>query len=407
MKALLIHQVFVSPKEAGGTRHFELGSYLVKSGHEFSIVASSLSYLTGREAPGEGEEEGLGGIRVLRAYTYPALHRSFTWRVISFLSFMVSSVWSALRAGPVDVVMGTSPPIFQAASAWLVAALRRKPFLLEVRDLWPEFAIDMGVLKNRVLIALSRWLERFLYARATRILVNSPAYRDYLISKSIDPGKIDFIPNGVDPEMFDPDADASVIREEFGLGDRFVVLYAGALGKANDLFTLLDAAEQLKEDEGVVFLLVGDGMEKARLKARIENRRLDNVLLVGAQPKERMSLFLAAANACVATLLNIPMFKTTYPNKVFDYMAAGRPTLLAIDGVIRLVIEKSGGGVFVPPGNPTAMTEEILKMKSNPNRAFAMGRAARAFVVKHFNRRDHAEQFKGLLERMAEGSNVH
>src|SRR5690606_4284270 len=144
--------------------------------------------------PGLVVEQTIDGVRILRTYILPALHRSFVWRVIAFISFMFTSVWAALRAGQVDVVMGTTPPIFQAVSAWVVATLRRRPFLLEVRDLWPEFAIDMGVLKNPILIALSRWLERFLYARATHIVVNSPAYQEYLRDKHVPKSKISFIP---------------------------------------------------------------------------------------------------------------------------------------------------------------------------------------------------------------------
>ena len=165
MRVLLIHQAFVSPDEAGGTRHYELGKYVVSSGHQFTIVASDLSYLTGKAINQQRSlvfEQQLNGIRILRAFTYPSLHRSFAWRVISFLSFMVTSVWAGLRAGPIDLVMGTTPPIFQAVSAWLVALLRRRPFLLEIRDLWPTFAIDMGVLHNPLLIILAKWLERFL-----------------------------------------------------------------------------------------------------------------------------------------------------------------------------------------------------------------------------------------------------
>src|SRR5438552_11677426 len=147
MRVLLIHQSFASPDEPGGTRHYELARHLTELGHRVTIVASDLSYLTGKRVFAKRKlisEQDLGGVRVLRAYTFPSLHRSFFWRAISFLSFMFTSVIGGLRAGPVDLVMGTSPPIFQAVSAWLVSLLRRRPFLLEVRDLWPEFAIGLG-----------------------------------------------------------------------------------------------------------------------------------------------------------------------------------------------------------------------------------------------------------------------
>jgi glycosyltransferase involved in cell wall biosynthesis len=263
MHVLLIHLVFKHPSEPGGTRHYELAQRLLREGHRLTAVASNLDYETSQPLIDRSRlmvEQNLDDIRVLRAYTYPALQRSFSWRVVSFLSFMFTSVWAGLRAGPVDLVMGTSPPIFQAVSAWLVAVIRRRPFLLEIRDLWPAFAIDIGVLKNPILIALSRWLERFLYARATHLLVNSPAYGDYLLNKGVPAAKISLIPNGVDPDMFDPDAKGERVRQKWGLEDQFVVTYTGALGLANDIPTILRAADRLRNQAQIHFLLVGDGM---------------------------------------------------------------------------------------------------------------------------------------------------
>ena len=180
MRILLINQAFVSPEEPGHTRHFEMAKFLQSRGHDLVIVASDLNYQTGQHTvarTGIFAAQNFDGVRVLRSYIYPALHRSYVWRIVSFFSFMFSSVWTALQVRDVDLVMGTTPPIFQAVSAWFVAWVRRKPFLLEVRDLWPEFGVGMGVLTNPVVIALARWLEMFLYARATHILVNSPAYK--------------------------------------------------------------------------------------------------------------------------------------------------------------------------------------------------------------------------------------
>lgn len=407
MRLLLIHQAFTAGDEPGGTRHYELARHLQRAGHTFVIVASDISYLTGRPAVARRRlftRQVLDdGIQVLRAYTYPALHRSFVWRVLSFLSFMVTSLWAGLHAGPVDLVMGTSPPIFQAISAWLVALLRGKPFLLEIRDLWPEFAIDMGVLTNPLLIALSRWLERFLYARADHILVNSPAYRDYMLVRGVSPEKVSLISNGVDPGMFDPQDDGAALRGEWGLAGRFIVTYAGALGLANDIPTILRAAARLQGRPDVHFMLVGDGKERRPLEAQARELGLNNVTFTGAYPKTQMPAVLAASDACIATLKDIPMFRTTYPNKVFDYMAAGRPTILAIDGVIRQVIEAAQGGTFVPPGDDAALAAAVRRLADDPMQARAMGQAARSYVVKHFDRRDQAEAFMGLVMRLSEG----
>jgi len=372
----------------------------------FTIVASDLSYLTGKKVAGARgciTEQNVDGIRVLRAYTFPSLHRSFIWRVVSFLSFMVTSVWAGLRAGKVDVVMGTSPPIFQAVSAWLVAALRRRPFLLEIRDLWPEFAIDMGVLRSPILIRFSRWLEGWLYRRADQMLVNSPAYRDYLIRKGIPASKVAFIANGVDPDMFDPESDGASVREQLGLGGKFVVVYAGALGMANDIPTLLRAADRLKSNPEIQFLLVGDGKDRPALKAQARKMGLANVLFTGAQPKSDMRHWLAAADACLAILKDIPMFRTTYPNKVFDYMAAGRPTILAIDGVIRDVIETAGAGMFVPPGREDLLAQAVETLSADRVRCREMGQRARAHVCLRFDRHQQAKELLSLLETTASG----
>src|SRR6516162_4142661 len=215
IRLLLIHQAFASPSDGGGTRHYEFGRRVISRGHSFTVVASDLSYLSGTPVVDRNAlyaEQSTDGLRVLRTYAHPAIHRNFIWRVFSFLTFAGSSFLTALKSGPVDIVMGTSPPIFQAFAAWLVAFLRRRPFLLEVRDLWPEFAIDMGVLKNPLLIWLSRGMECFLYARSTHILANSPAYREYLVRRHVAPLKISLISNGVDPAMFNPESTGERVR---------------------------------------------------------------------------------------------------------------------------------------------------------------------------------------------------
>jgi glycosyltransferase involved in cell wall biosynthesis len=404
MHILLIHQSFVSPDEPGGTRHYEFARHLVQCGHKFTIVASDLNPLTGQSVvnrDGVIAEQHFDGVRVLRAFTYPTLHRSFAWRVVSFISFMATSVWAARRAGPVDVVIGTSPPIFQGVSAWLVARLRRRPFVLEIRDLWPEFAISLGVLTHPILSALSRWLERFLYACANHIVVNSPAYCSYLMEKGVTKSKISLIPNGVDPDMFNVHTAIGKVRDELSIkNDVFIATYAGALGLANDVETILYSAAYLLNDDKIHFILVGDGKERRNLENQAIALKLKNVTFLGPQPKARMPEILAASNACIATLKDIPMFRTTYPNKVFDYMAAGRPTILAIDGVIREVVEAAGGGVFVPPGNAAALADAIRMLSQNPQQAQAMGAAARVYVTKNFNRRQQAARFAALIQQL-------
>jgi glycosyltransferase involved in cell wall biosynthesis len=183
------------------------------------------------------------------------------------------------------------------------------------------------------------------------------------------------------------------------LKDKFVVTYAGALGMANDISTILQAAKQLRDHPEIHFVLVGDGKERQNLETIAREWDLANVTFTGVVRKSEIPQVLAASDACVATLKDIPMFRTTYPNKVFDYMAAGRPTLLAIDGVIREVVEAAQGGVFIPPGDAENLAESTLWLSQNRERASRMGEAARRYVEEHFNRSDHADQFVTLVRQ--------
>jgi glycosyltransferase involved in cell wall biosynthesis len=405
MHTLLIHQGFTTPNEAGGTRHFELGRGLVERGHHFTVIGSDISYITGRQSADEfkiSSDEKIDGMRVLRCYTYPSLHGRFFGRLFSFVSFAFTSFFLALfRAGKVDVVMGTSPPIFQSVSASILAFVRRRPFVLEIRDLWPEFIIDMGLLTNSTMIRFSRWLERFLYKRASHLLVNSPAYVDYLIEKGVPASKITLLPNGVEPEMFDPASDGGDLRERLNLTGKFVVVYAGAIGPANNLGLLLDAAAELRDDPQICFVLVGDGKERAGLQAKAAELELKNVLFAGPHSKHDIPSFLACADACVAVLQNIRMFRMTYPNKVFDYMAAGRPVLLAIDGVIREVVETAQAGLFIPPNDAKAFADGVRHLEKHRQEGREMGRRGRLFVERDFNRAQHRRQFAEFLETVA------
>lgn len=402
MHILLIHQAFAALDEAGGTRHHELAHYLVAKGHQVTIVASPISYLTGKTSQKHVQwlekQEPEAGIIILRTYTYSALHKSFIHRVFSFLSFMVSSFLVGMGVRKVDLVWGTSPPIFQGVTAWMVARLKRIPFLFEVRDLWPAFAIAVGVLRNPWLVRASLWLERFLYQHADRIMVNSPGFIEHVQKRGA--RQVDLVPNGADPEMFDSHLDGVNLRQQHHLEGKFLILYAGAHGMSNDLGILLQAANLLNDCEDIHFILVGDGKEKKNLQAQAASLGLKNVLWLPPVPKDKMGEILSAADAGIAILKPLDLYKTTYPNKVFDYMAAGRPVILAIDGVIREVVECAGAGIAVPPGDPGAIAQAAHQMAAHPEQSRAMGHSGREYIKKYFNRQDLAEKISLLLVEM-------
>ncbi len=400
MHILLIHQAFAALNEAGGTRHIEMARALVKRGHVVTIIASPVSYLTGKTKSDQvrwvEKECPETGITILRTYTYKALHRNFIHRVMSFFSFMFSSFWIGLGVPAVDVVWGTSPPIFQGFTAWLLARLKGAKFLMEIRDLWPAFAIAVGVLKSPIIIRMSLWLERFIYTHCDQLIVNSPGFIPHVSEHG--GSKILVVPNGADPEMFDPEEKGLNLREKYGWVGKFVVLYAGAHGMSNDLGVVLRAADLLREQANIAFALVGDGKEKANLMAEADRLELPNVTFMDSVPKIEMGKVLGAADACIAILKPLEMYKTTYPNKVFDYMAAGRAVILAIDGVSREIVEAAGAGVFVPPGDAEAMATAVKNMAERPDVVREMGRAGRRYIETHLRREDISNQLAGIFE---------
>ncbi len=403
MHILLIHQAFATINEPGGTRHHELAQYLVQRGHRVTIIASSVSYITGKTLTTDTNEKG---ISIIRAYVYQAHHKSFVHRVFAFVSFMLSSFIEGLKIKDVDLIWGTSPPIFQGITAWALARLKRIPFLFEVRDLWPAFAISVGVLKNGFLIRISEWLERFLYRAADRVMVNSPGYITHVQNKGA--SQVELVPNGVDAGMFTPVQRGESFRQSHNLKDKFVILYAGAHGMSNDLTVVLDAANILQKEpvplkgtgSSIQIVLLGDGKEKSNLRAQAEKMALENVSFIDSVPKSGMADALSASDACIAILKPIEWYKATYPNKVFDYMAAGRPIVLAIDGVIREVVDAAECGVFAEPGNATALADAMRELAKSPAQSQEMGKKGRDYVEKHFDRVKTAEKLTGILEEL-------
>jgi glycosyltransferase involved in cell wall biosynthesis len=268
----------------------------------------------------------------------------------------------------------------------MLAKFLRKPLLLEIRDIWPDALVDIGALRNPIAIALSRALARWMYRQATAIVINSPGFRDHLLAADVPADRIHLVPNGVDTRMFDPDFEPTPLRERLGWAGRFVVLYSGAHGMANDLDTVLDAAALLRDRPEILLAFLGDGPEKVRLKSRAQDLGLDQVAFLDACPKQEMPAMLAAADACLAHLKPSAMQAMVYPNKVFDYMAAARPTILGIGGVIRAVMDEAEGGLWVPCGDASAMAAAVRTLADDPTEGRAMGRRARAYVETHFQR---------------------
>ena len=410
MKILIVHQHYLMPGQPGGSRYNELARLWSEAGHDVTVVAGNVNYNTGeRPATYQGTwtyRERDGAVDVWRCHVPRSYGRSYLGRMWAFLGFTASAATAALRAGRHDVVIGTSPPLVVVVPALLASRLRRRriPWVFEVRDLWPESAITTGVLsKESPLTRLLFAMERIACRDAAAINVLTPAFREDLLQRGLaDDGKIVFVPNGADLSMFSPGPRDNEARAGLGWGDRFVVMYAGAHGRANALTQLIDTAERLRGRPDVLIACVGDGPERAELVVEAARRGLTNISFHGPQPKERMPAIVNAADAGCAVLQNNPTFRGVYPNKVFDYMACARPTVLGIDGVARkLVCDEAQAGVFGEPENPDSLAAAILRLADAPEAARAMGERGRAWVTANASREALAERYLGILERLA------
>lgn len=409
MKILVVHQYYLMPGMAGGSRFNELARLWSDAGHEVTVIAGNLDYTTGTvPARFHGRwivEERDGPVRVLRCHVPTSYANGYAGRMWAFAGFTLSALSAISRIERPDVVIATSPPLIAVIPGWAAARLRyrRVPWIFEIRDLWPESAVTTGVLRKgspvtKALYALERWASR----SADRINVLTPAFRDDLIARQLAAStKIAFVPNGADIELFRPGPRDNAVRAEHRWGDRFVVMYAGAHGRANAVSQLLDAAELLRGRPDILIALVGDGTERAQLEQDARQRNLQNVQFYGSQPKHRMPDFVNACDVGAAVLQNNPTFRTVYPNKVFDYMACERPTLLAIDGVARsLVCDEARAGVFAEPENPDSIARAIVDLAGNPHARAEMGRRGREWVLANATREALAQRYLDVMREI-------
>ena len=409
MKIAVVHQYYLMPNAAGGSRFNELARLWSDAGHQVTVIAGNLDYATGSVPERyNGKwivEEQDGPVKVLRCHVPRSYSRGYGGRMWAFAGFTLSAASAAFQIERPDVVIATSPPLIAVLPGWVLARARRQraPWIFEIRDLWPESAVTTGVLREgsaltRGLYALERWAAW----SADRINVLTPAFRDDLVRRHLAPAaKIAFVPNGADVERFKPGPRDNPARREHGWGDRFVVMYAGAHGRANALGQLLDTAELLRERSDILIASVGDGPERAALESEARRRKLDNLMFCGAQPKDRMPEFVNACDVGAAVLQNNPTFRTVYPNKVFDYMACERPALVAIDGVARqLVCDEAQAGVYAEPENPRAIADAISALASDDAGRAAMGKRGRKWVLANATREALAARYLSVMQEL-------
>jgi len=377
MNILLIHQYFLEKGDGGGSRFNEMTKAWAQEGNKITVLAGMVHYATGKkEIKYKGkyilaDPDFYRNVDVIRCHVSESYNTNFIGRLWAYFSFVFSSTYAGLFKvkGKYDVILVTSPPLFVGITAYVLSKIKGLPFVFEIRDLWPESAIDTGVLKNKLIIKFAYLFEGFIYKRAKLINVLTPAFKDKLINiKNVPKEKVILIPNAADfnlAEKIEKDYSfsASTFKKELGLENKFVITYVGAHGVANHLIQLIDAAEKLQNTE-IVFQLIGSGMRKEFLQNEVIKRNLVNVIFRDPVPKSEVFKYILASDAGTSVLKNVEAFKTIYSNKTFDYMSCKKPILLIIDGVSRELVETAKCGIFAEPENPLSIANISLELSS-------------------------------------------
>lgn len=402
MKILLIHQYFLEENDAGGSRWNEMSKTWIELGHEITVLAGMI-HANGTEKPAEYKgkifvRKQQNKVEVWRCHVSESYNKNFAGRLWGYFSFMLSALWAGLFKvkGKFDVVIVTSPPLFVGFSGYVISKVKRIPFVFEVRDLWPESAIDTGVLKNKFIIKMAYWFEKFIYKKSCLINVLTPAFYNTLRDvKKVREDKLIMIPNAADFSLSEEllnNFDRESFRQKENLNGKFIITYVGAHGVANYLEQLLYAGERLK-DTNVLFLLIGQGMEKKKLKEKADEMNLSNVRFIDPVPKKEVFKYILASEMGTSVLKKNDTFKTVYSNKTFDYMSCKKPILMAIDGVSKELVEEAQCGSYIEPENIGEFEKVIKLYLLSPERLVEEGENGYRYAKNHFDRKVLAEKY--------------
>jgi len=401
-RILFLSHYYPPETNAPANRVSEMARLWVASGHVVDIVTGMPNHPNGiipesyRGAWYRPETQD--GVTIHRGRIYPAPNRGHLRRILNYLSFMISGTVTALAKAPKpDCVIATSPQLFCALAGWVVSAIRRVPFILEIRDIWPEEIVAVGAIRNRPIIRTLERLEMFLYGRATRIVVVAQGSIDILISRGVPRSKLELIPNGVDTDRFLPGPRQNKIRRELQVNGEFLISYIGTVGMAHRLEVILDAAERLSNRPGVKFMIVGDGAERNRLRSLAKQRGLTNVLWEDAQPRNRVADYYSASDACLVHMRRAELFTRNVPSKMYEIMAAGRPMLLGTFGESRELGESAGCAVAFTPEDADELVDAIARLMASPDRGAQMGLSGRQYVQSRYDRRLLARRYMDLI----------
>lgn len=406
MKILFFTHYFPPEVNAPANRTHEHCRRWVQDGHDVTVITGVPNHPRGVVFDGYEnrwiQEETIDGIRVIRTWMYVTPNSGFAKRVLNYLGFALTAVLASFRAERPDVVIATSPQFFVGVAGAIVAKWKRRPFVLEIRDLWPKSIVELGQLSPGPILSALEALEKWLYRSAAGVVVNTRTFREHVRERGVPDDRIELIYNGIDPALFKPRPPNRALLADHGLDGYFTVAYVGTLGLAHGLTLLIDVAERMKERRAVRFVLIGDGADRAKLEDEIARRGLDNVVMLGLQPRDAMPDWIASIDLLLVMLRDLPVFETVIPSKIFEFLAQERPVVLAARGEIRRMMEEAQGALVIDPEDEDQMVAAIERVMDEPEEARRLAEAGRRWVDEDFIRDDLARRMARFLEQVLE-----
>lgn len=401
LKILLLTEYFPPEIGAGSIRAYELARRWSRES-EVTVLTAFPNYPTGiipQKYRGRMfSREKKDNFNLLRVFIIPVPNTGFVKRLISYISFMLSSIIQGIFViGKQDIIIVSSPPLFVAISAYLLSRVKGIPFVVELRDLWPDILIQMGNLKNKFIIHIFKKIEFFLYQRASHIVTVSPQVKEIIVKRGINADKLSVITNGVNLMFFSPNHNSIESKIDHKFENKFLVSYIGTLAYQYGLDNILDTARLLIERDDIVFLIVGEGPQKTEIKNRVEKLNLTNVKILDAVPVSKVRDYYSQADLVLVPLRNLPLLKTTIPVKLLESMAMEIPVIINAEGVSKDIVEAGNAGLYVEPENPHALKEKILFLYNVPEVRQKMGKAGRQYIEKYFDREKLAEKYLNLI----------
>lgn len=401
MKILFLTDNFPPETNAPAARTYEHAVRWVASGHEVTVITGAPNFPEGKLYPGYRNRcycaDIMDGIRVVRVKTYITANEGFLKRTLDYISFMFSAFLFGLFQPRPDVVVGTSPQFFTVCAAWLLSVFRWRPFVFELRDLWPESIKAVGAMQEGFGYRMLKAVELFLYRRANRIISVTETFKQELVGQGIHPAKISVVLNGVDTEFYSPRSKNEALLIESGLEGKFVVGFLGTLGMAHALDSVLDAAAMLAKRTDIVFLLVGSGASRDALKDKAKSLDLENVVFLPRQPKSAMPSLWSLCDVSLITLKDQPLFATVIPSKIFESMGMGLPIVLSLpEGEASKVIRETKSGVVVPPENPQVLAATVRRLADDRRELRQLSKTSAAAAFAYSRNAQAAKMMKAL-----------